>query len=87
MYLGLEYTHASRAYVFLYTQPFFTALLAWMILREPVRRATWFAMIAAMVGFDRPCSVHHKDIWDHTKQVTQSGCHIRHLHRVHQREW
>ena len=27
--------------------------------------------IAAMVDFEKSCSAHHKDIWDHTKQVTQ----------------
>ncbi len=26
--------------------------------------------IAAMIGFDKTCAVHHKDIWDHTKIVT-----------------
>lgn len=26
--------------------------------------------IAAMVGFHKSCSLHHKDIWDHTKIVT-----------------
>lgn len=29
--------------------------------------------VAAMVGFDKTCAVHHKDIWDHTKQVTQKA--------------
>ena len=33
--------------------------------------------VAAMVGFDKSCSVHHKDIWDHTKLVTQKAS--RHL--------
>ena len=32
-----------------------------------------FPEIAAMVGFDKSCTVHHKDIWDHTKQVTQKA--------------
>ena len=26
-----------------------------------------------MVGFDKTCAVHHKDIWDHTKIVTQKA--------------
>ena len=29
--------------------------------------------IAAMVGFEKSCRVHHKDIWDHTKIVTQKA--------------
>lgn len=29
--------------------------------------------VAAMVGFDKSCSVHHKDIWEHTKLVTQKA--------------
>lgn len=29
--------------------------------------------IAAMVGFDKSCAVHHKDIWEHTKVVTQKA--------------
>ncbi len=29
--------------------------------------------VAAMVGFDKTCAVHHKDIWDHTKIVTQKA--------------
>ena len=26
--------------------------------------------VAAMVGFDKTCAVHHKDIWEHTRLVT-----------------
>lgn len=29
--------------------------------------------VAALVGFDKTCSVHHKDIWEHTKLVTQKS--------------
>jgi poly(A) polymerase len=29
--------------------------------------------VAAMIGFEKSCSVHHKDIWDHTKLVTQKA--------------
>ena len=44
------HTRAASVFFIISAQPFFTALLAWIVLREPVRRATWFAMIAAMVG-------------------------------------
>jgi len=33
--------------------------------------------VAAMVGFEKSCAAHHKDIWDHTKLVTQKAS--RHL--------
>jgi poly(A) polymerase len=33
--------------------------------------------VAAMVDFEKSCTVHHKDIWDHTKLVTQKAS--RHL--------
>ncbi len=29
--------------------------------------------IAAMVGFDKTCAVHHKDIWEHTRIVTNKA--------------
>ena len=29
--------------------------------------------IAAMIGFDKTCAVHHKDLWSHTKLVTQKA--------------
>ena len=32
------------------TAPFLTAVLAWIVLREPVRRATWIAIGMALVG-------------------------------------
>lgn len=29
--------------------------------------------VAALVGFDKTCAAHHKDIWEHTKLVTQKS--------------
>ncbi len=29
--------------------------------------------VAGLVGFDKSCAVHHKDIWEHTKLVTQKA--------------
>ena len=29
--------------------------------------------VAAMIGFDKTCTVHHKDMWDHTKKVTRKA--------------
>ena len=44
------HTKAASVFFIVSSQPFFTALLAWIALGEPVRRATWFAMTAAMAG-------------------------------------
>ena len=44
------HTRAASVFFIISSQPFFAALIAWMVLREPVRRATWFAMTAAMAG-------------------------------------
>jgi len=44
------HTKAASVFFIISSQPFFTALIAWVILKEHVRRTTWFAMAAAMVG-------------------------------------
>ena len=44
------HTRAASVFFIISAQPFFTALIAWLALREPVRRATWLAMTAAMAG-------------------------------------
>ncbi len=51
IYLGLQYTYASRAYVFLYTQPFFTALGAHFLLRhDPMNRRKAAGLVLAFGG-------------------------------------
>lgn len=42
-------TIANAAFLFA-AAPLFTAILAWIILRETVRTATWFALILALFG-------------------------------------
>ena len=44
------HTRAASVFFIISAQPFFTALIAWLALREPVRRATWWTMTAAMAG-------------------------------------
>ena len=50
-YIG-SFFHTRAASVFFISsaQPFFTALIAWVVLRAPVRKITWFAMSAALAG-------------------------------------
>ena len=51
IFLGLEYTTASRGVIFLYTAPFFVALAArWLLPLEQMRRAQWAGMALAFVG-------------------------------------
>ncbi|GAB4272093.1 DMT family transporter [Deferrisoma sp.] len=51
IYLGLNYTFASRAYVFLYTQPFFTALGAHFWLgNDPMDRRKALGLVLAFAG-------------------------------------
>ncbi len=51
IYLGLEYTNASRGVIFLYTAPFFVALGAtWLLPQENIRRAQWIGMALAFSG-------------------------------------
>ena len=48
--LAFFHTRAASVFFIISSQPFFTALIAWVVLREPVRRTTWLAMSAAMAG-------------------------------------
>lgn len=53
-YLGGIYAYqtttiANAAFLFA-AAPFFTAVLAWPILREPVRNGTWWAILFALIG-------------------------------------
>ncbi len=51
IYFGLNFTYASRAYVFLYTQPFFTALGAHYLLRhDPMNRRKALGLVLAFAG-------------------------------------
>lgn len=44
------HTTIANAVLLLSVSPLVAAGLAWLLLREPVRRATWFAMAGAMAG-------------------------------------
>jgi drug/metabolite transporter (DMT)-like permease len=51
IFLGLQYTTASRGVIFLYTAPFFVALSAvWLLPHEHMRRAQWIGMALAFAG-------------------------------------
>lgn len=51
LYLGLAYTTASRATVFLYTSPFWVALLLpWWVSSERLRPAQWTGLAFAFVA-------------------------------------
>ncbi len=51
LYIGAFFnTRAASVFFIISSQPFFAALLAWVVLREPVRRVTWLAMIVALMG-------------------------------------
>ncbi|MBP6581934.1 MAG: DMT family transporter [Chromatiaceae bacterium] len=51
IFLGLNYTPASRGVIFLYTAPFFVALGArWFLPGERMRRAQWGGMALAFIG-------------------------------------
>ena len=51
IFLGLEYTTASRGVIFLYTAPFFVALGAvWLLPQEHMRGAQWAGMALAFAG-------------------------------------
>ena len=47
---AIQVTTVANAMFLFASAPFFAALLGWVILREGVRRATWVAMIAGMIG-------------------------------------
>ncbi|MEE8303319.1 MAG: DMT family transporter [Candidatus Tectomicrobia bacterium] len=48
--LSLTHTTVANTLFVLSAIPFFTAVLAWVFLKESVRRGTWIAMAAALVG-------------------------------------
>jgi drug/metabolite transporter (DMT)-like permease len=51
IFLGLQFTTASRGVIFLYTAPFFVALGAkWLLPHERMRRAQWTGMALAFAG-------------------------------------
>jgi drug/metabolite transporter (DMT)-like permease len=51
IFVGLQYTPASRGVIFLYTAPFFVALGAlWFLPGESMRRAQWGGMALAFLG-------------------------------------
>ena len=51
IYLGLQYTTASRLTVFLYTSPFWVAvLLPWWVKSERLRGRQWVGLLAAFVA-------------------------------------
>ena len=51
IFLGLQYTSASRGVIFLYTAPFFVALGAvWLLPHEHMRRVQWAGMALAFCG-------------------------------------
>ena len=51
LYIGAFFhTRAASVFFIISSQPFFTAIIAWLVLREPVRTVTWFAMTAALAG-------------------------------------
>ncbi len=48
--IALQSTSVANAMLLFASAPFFTALLGWVVLREPVRRATFAAMAVAIAG-------------------------------------
>jgi drug/metabolite transporter, DME family len=51
LYIGAFYhTRAASVFFIVSSQPFFTAIVAWIVLKEPVRPITWIAMTAALAG-------------------------------------
>jgi len=50
-YIGAFFhTRAASVFFIVSSQPFFAAIVGWLVLREPVRRVTWLAMTAALAG-------------------------------------
>ena len=48
--LGMQHTTVANTLFIIATVPFFTSLLAWLLLGEKVRTGTWIAMAVAMLG-------------------------------------
>jgi len=47
---SIQTTTVANAMFLFATAPFLAAVAGWLVLREPVRRATWVAMVFAMAG-------------------------------------
>lgn len=47
---SIQTTSVANALLLFATAPFMAAILGWIVLREPVRRATWFAIVFATIG-------------------------------------
>jgi len=47
---AIQSTSVANAMLLFATAPFLTAVLGWLVLREPVRRATWIAIFVAIAG-------------------------------------
>lgn len=47
---AIQATSVANAMLLFATAPFMAAILGWIILKEPVRRATWTAIVVAIVG-------------------------------------
>jgi len=47
---AIQTTSVANAMFLFASSPFLAAFLGWMILREPVRRATWIAMLVGVAG-------------------------------------
>ena len=47
---SIQATSVANAMLLFATAPFLTAVLGWVVLREPVRKATWVAIIVAIAG-------------------------------------
>ncbi|MDF2809024.1 MAG: family transporter [Microvirga sp.] len=51
IYVGLQWTEASRGAVFIYTAPFFVALGArWLLPEEKLSRVQWFGLLLSFIG-------------------------------------
>lgn len=47
---AIQNTSVANAMLLFATAPFMAAVLGWLVLREPVRRATWIAIAVALGG-------------------------------------
>ncbi len=47
---AIQNTSVANAMLLFATAPFMAAVLGWVVLREPVRRATWIAIVVALGG-------------------------------------
>lgn len=47
---SIQNTSVANAMLLFATAPFMAAVLGWIVLREPVRAATWIAIVVAIVG-------------------------------------